>query len=665
MKRSALVIFLMIACAATAIAQEQPATKPTAEELEKQKEEWSKNAYRLLDQVIDESQSLRLPENRVRMQIYAADVLWDRDQGRARSMFMLAGDAVSEMMRTNPETTQRPGPNQLRRPSQLRQELVLTAARHDAPLAYQLLATTKSPTPAQPAPADPRQPRQQPQFNADDILEQSLLSAVAALDPKLAAQNADQMLEKGQFPMSLNEVINRLRRQDQEAATKLADKTVRRLQSANMLSSTEASTLALTLLNPGPRIPGSSTEAAKETDAKSAPQGRGPVLDQSVYVDLLGSVIDVGLKATPPTQTNQRGGAPPRPAAPGARGGGGGGRIQVVTRDGAVVTTQNQPSEAQVEQNNARRILTGLQRLLPQIDQNLPGRAQAVRQKLTEMGIGDNNRGPMAQVMNALRGDVTADALMQSAAAAPVQIQPRLYQQAAFKALEEGNTDRARQIATDHLTDARLRDSVMQRIDFRELASKAEGLRIEEVRQSLNRLQSDNERIDLLIQIANDVAAKNPKVQRQLLEEARQITNKRATNYDHFEQQLRVAHAFASVDASRGFEIIDSGISHLNELLSAAALLSGFETNVFRDGELPMQGGSSLTNMVTRFGQEIALLAKTDFERSETLAGRFQFPESRIMARLAIVQGLLDVKPRQGTPIPLRVGENSTFTFRP
>ncbi len=660
MKRPALlVIFLLIACAATAIAQEQQPAKPTAEELEKQKEEWTKNAYRLLDQVIDESQSLRLPDNRVRMQIYAADVLWDRDQGRARSMFMVAGDAVAEMMRTNPETTQRPGNNQLRRPSQLRQELVLTAARHDAPLAYQLLAITKSPMPAQPAPADPRQPRQ-PQFNADDTLEASLLSAVAALDPKLAAQNADQMLEKGQFPNSLSKVISELRRQDAEAATKLADKTVKRLQSANLLSNTEAGSLALGLLNPGPRIP-SAAEASKQEDSKSTPQGRSPVLDQSVYVDLLGSVIDSGLKATPPTQSNQRGGPNQRGGRPGlpAR------MVQVVTADGTVIN--NEQSQAQVELANARRILTGLQRLLPQIDQNLPGRAQAVRQKLTEMGIGENARSPMGQMLNAVgRGDVTADALMQSAATAPVQIQPRLYQQAAFKALEEGNVDRARQIATDHLSDQRLRDSVMQRIDFRALATKAEGFRIEEVRQSLGRLRSDNERIDLLIQLANDVAAKNPKVQRQLLEEARQLTNKRATNYEHFEQQLRVARAFAPLDVSRSFEILDPGISHLNELLSAAQLLSGFETNVFRDGELPMQGGGGLTSMVNRFGEEIAMLAKTDFERSETLAGRFQFPESRIMARLAIVQGLLDLKrSQQPNNMNFRIGENFTFTVRP
>ena len=644
-----LVLFSLLICGTFAIAQEQPATKPTAEELEKQKEEWTKNAYRLLDQVIDEAQSLRLNDNRVRIHINAADLLWNRDQGRARSMFMIAGDAVAEMMRT-PETTQRSAPNQMRRPSQLRQELVLTAARHDAPLAYQLLATTKPPVSTQTN--DPRQ--QRPMINSEDNLEQNLLAAVAALDPKLAAQNADQMLEKGQFPSSISDVINRLRQQDQEAAAKLADKTVKRLQSTNILSNTEAAMLALALLNPGPRIP-STTDAAKETAQTSA---RGPALDQSPYVDLLGSIIDSALKATPPP-TNARAGNNQRGIGPGlpAR------NVRVIS-DGNVVDTQ--PSQAQIEQANARRILAGVQRLLPQIDQNLPARAQTVRQKLTEMGFSNNNnRAGLGQALNSLQGvDITADSLMQVASSAPAPMQSRLYQQAAYKALEEGNIDRARQIAVDHL-DTRQRDSVIQRIDFRELATKAEGARMEEVRQSLARLQSDNERIELLIQLANDVAPKNPKLQRQLLEEARQMTNKRATNYEHFEQQLRVARAFAEVDPARTFEILDPGISHLNELLSAAALLSGFEINVFRDGELPLQGGSSLTSMVNRFGQEIALVARSDFERSETLAGRFQFPESRIMARLAIVQGLLGVKSRPQTNNVFRVGDNFSFSVRP
>src|ERR671910_734378 len=80
-------------------AQDQPTAQPSAEELEEQKAEREKNAYRLLDQVIDEAQSLRLTENRVRVQINAADMLWDNNQGRARSLFNMAAEGVAELGR--------------------------------------------------------------------------------------------------------------------------------------------------------------------------------------------------------------------------------------------------------------------------------------------------------------------------------------------------------------------------------------------------------------------------------------------------------------------------------------------------------------------------------------------------------------------------------------
>ena len=81
-------------------AQDQPTAQPSAEELEKQKAEREKNAYRLLDQVIDEAQSLRLVENRVRVQINAADMLWDQNQGRARSLFTMAAEGIAELGRS-------------------------------------------------------------------------------------------------------------------------------------------------------------------------------------------------------------------------------------------------------------------------------------------------------------------------------------------------------------------------------------------------------------------------------------------------------------------------------------------------------------------------------------------------------------------------------------
>ena len=630
-----LALALLCFSALPVLAQDQPAQQPTTEEQEKQKAEREKNAYRLLDQVIDEAQGLRLTENRVRVQINAADMLWDQNQGRARSLFAMAAEGVAELGRTPSQQTNQHrgfqelsgvgpvGPQNIRF-VQLRQELVLAAARHEAPLAYQLLASTKPPASMQNT-ADQRGPRGQ--INSEDNLEQTLLGRIAALDPKLAAQNAEQMMEKGQFPRTLPEVINQLRSQDSEAADKLADKTVKRIQAANLLTNNDAVGLAQVLLTPGPRQPAPASTST-DTDTKQPVQSRGPALDQSVYVDLLSTVIDAALKATPAAQNNQRGPANPRVRAVGP---------------GATNAVRQEPTPAQMEQNNARRLLAGLQLALPIIDQYLPAKAPVVRQKMSELGMSNNPSANIAQSFTALQGNPTTDALIQAAAVAPQQIQSRLYQQAAYKAIEEGDTERARQIATEHLQN-NVRDAVMKRIDFREMAKKAETARFEEIRQAVARLQTDGEKVDFLIQVAGDTQKINPKLALQLLEEAKQMTSRRATSYQHFEQQLKVAHAFATVDPARSFEILDPGISQLNELLAAAAVLSGFEINMFRDGEMSIQGGNGLTSMINRFGQELALLARSDFERSETLAGRFQFAEPRIIARLAIVQGLLGVR---------------------
>jgi len=639
-----LIIVLFCLSERPLVAQDQPTQQPSADEVEKQKVEREKNAYRLLDQVIDDAQSLRLVENRVRVQINAADMLWDQNQGRARTLLTSAAESIAELGRSqatasnnrrnqdNNFTMMGPQAQQNFRTYQLRQEVVLTAARHDAQLAYQLLAATKPPANTQPA-ADGRGPRAQ--LTSEESLEQTLLGRIAALDPKLAAQNAEQMLDKGQFPMTLGQVIDQLYKQDSDAAEKFADKAIKKIEAANILTKTEAGPLIQILLRGGPRPApaGENTDSAAKAQTTSPPAA---VLGQAAYIDLLSTVVDAALKATPATQNN------PRPGPPNQR------RIGIGPGAGQQNTTQQPPTDAQIEQTNARRLLAGLQVALPYIDQYLPSKATLVHQKMSELGLSNSSPVNFAQTLNSLQGEPTADALVQAAASAPQQMQSRLYQQAANKALEEGDVERARQIANDHLQN-NARDSVMQRIDFRDMAKKAEGARIDDIRQIVARLQNDGDKIDLLIQLATDVQTSgNQKLATQLLEDAKQIVNHRATGYEHFEQQLKVARAFGVVDPSRSFELLEPGITQLNELLSAAAMLSGFEINMFRDGEMAIQGGNGLTATINRYGQELAVLAGKDFERSETLAARFQFPEPRIMTRMAIVQGLLGVTPVSG-----------------
>jgi hypothetical protein len=367
-------------------------------------------------------------------------------------------------------------------------------------------------------------------------------------------------------------------------------------------------------------------------------------LGEAAFKDLLNTVIDAALRATR--------------QPPNSQGGQGNGRGR---GNFGVAQNPNQSAltDGQIEQQSARRLLGGLQTLLPQIDQYLPARGTVVRNKMTELGMGNNQRMAFNQI-GTLMQQGTTDSLLAAAPAAPPVMQSRLYQQAAQKALDEGNVDQARQIANDHL-DGSTRDRVLQRVDFQLIAKKVEADNMDQLRQALANLHSDDERIDLLLQLAAQAQKtagqpesgsepEDAKLALKFLGEAQRLANRRATSYGQFDQQLRIADAFASVEPSRSFEVLDSGIAQLNELLSAAALLSGFEVNIFKDGELQLGGGSGLSDMVSRYGQELALLAKVDFARAESSANKFQLAEPRLMSQLAIVRNVLGV-PQVAPPI--------------
>jgi hypothetical protein len=131
---------------------------------------------------------------------------------------------------------------------------------------------------------------------------------------------------------------------------------------------------------------------------------------------------------------------------------------------------QTPPDDAQVRQNNARTLLFSLQGMLPQIDQYNPDRAAAVRQKLTDLGVNNNNAMNFGNQMRTAMQQGTSDSLLTAASTAPPQAQSFFYQQAAQKAIDEGNTDRAMQIANDHLNEAG-KSTIMQAIDFKRLTT--------------------------------------------------------------------------------------------------------------------------------------------------------------------------------------------------
>ena len=549
---------MLLASAGFAIAQDATSQTATAQSLpdpqqqQEEKAKLEKKAAVLLEQVVSEAGVLKLPENRIRVQIAAGDMLWDRSPVRARGLLSDAGAMLSQMILEGDRTDR----DEVQTLNQLRQDLVLTAGRHDAELGYQLLRSTQPQANTTNATGGRRFG-----FDPQGNLEQNLLATIAATDPKVAYQKASEALDKGEYPTALNRVLAQLQSKDEEAFKKLSEKALSRLGSENLLTTREAASLALNLLLPGPRVTGTASNQTTQASTTNARNNSSQVLSESAYHDLLDNAITAALNATSLGPGNNNRGAGP------------GGRFRPPSNQ------QTTTDDAQNRQNNARTLLFGLAAVLTQIDQYLPERSQTVRQKMTDLGMGNNPNMTYGNQMRAAMQQGTSETLEAAAKTAPPQMQSRLYQQAAQKAVDEGNTDRALQLANDHL-DEPTRNSIMQAVDFKRLTTTASAEKLEEIKQKLAGLPSDSDRVKYLIDLSTSTRKDNPKLALRFLDEARNLVNKRAANYKQFEDQLKVADAFSAVDSKRSFEVLEPGIAQLNELLAAAQVLNGFEIDI-------------------------------------------------------------------------------------
>lgn len=610
-----------------------PASTPAPTEQQKQaQKEVEKKALALLEEIIADAQSLRVAENRALVTATAADLLWTRDEKRARLLFTdalntLAAARAASSGANNAEDGEGTGRNYANyagyMASALRQQLLQMVARHDATLALDLLRAGSSakPAPASDAPAKAAAPAQanhnRGMMDEDARLEQTLIAQIAATDPKTALRIAEESLAKGVSPNLLS-TLRVLQRKDAEAATKLAGSIVERLHSTNFQTNPEAAFVVMQLfdISAHPERYGSRQAATGDTAAATAEAAKKPqsLLSETASRDL----ADIAASAL----LNK-----------GVTGG-------ILYQDTA---------------------------LLPFIEKYAPARAPQIRRKLADI---KKTIDPQEQALMKYQEQFqsgTIDGMLQAASEAPASVRAALYQSAAWKALSQNDTTRARQIIQDKITDTQERAQLLTQIDRQALTQALRLGKLDEARQMLRErgTRSKKDQAMMLAMLAQVAAKKGDrKFALEVLDEARQLVpNSQAQNQDQIDAQLAVAAAYTFVEPARSFEIIEPMIDQANELIRAAALLDKFGNSgqrFFRNGELmlSMSGGASFA-IRSRYGRALTLLANADFDRARSAADRFQQPELRVMARLLIAQGALDTAAQQSNMPP------SEFDFMP
>src|SRR5882762_4268235 len=90
---------ILLASAAIVVAQTATSQQsPDPQQQQEEKARLEKKAVALLEQVVTDSQGLRLPENKIRVNIAAGDMLWDKNPARGRSLLTDAGAMLGQVM---------------------------------------------------------------------------------------------------------------------------------------------------------------------------------------------------------------------------------------------------------------------------------------------------------------------------------------------------------------------------------------------------------------------------------------------------------------------------------------------------------------------------------------------------------------------------------------
>jgi len=216
-----------------------------------------------------------------------------------------------------------------------------------------------------------------------------------------------------------------------------------------------------------------------------------------------------------------------------------------------------------------------------------------------------------------------------------------VYSRAIAKAVESGDVERAKKIASSYPGEPDVRQMLEAQMAF--IAADLE-LTEEQVAQyqvALEKIPQDQNRILSLSVVASRVGAKNKSLALKLLDQAFELVERMKAPAAKIEMRLNVAMSYCTEGSDRGLQIVESQIPKLNELVEAAVKLDGFDTNYMRDGEWNMSANGSIGNILTRLSQNAGHFAWCDFDRAVSLAAQFERSEIRMMAQVKLAQSIL------------------------
>ena len=580
-----LILVLVVSSAAFT---QTPTASPQTDEQRKAHQELQGKALSLLEDVIKDSESFKHAENRIRLRMLSANLLWPHDEARARILLKEAMGSLVDLINNQEAGEASDTSRAFGGVRQLREEFLQTLARRDARLAREFLRASR---PQSSQPGNPREAL------PDQPLEMSLATQIAASDPKQALEIAEENLSRG-LSYELPQFLSTLREKDPEGAARLASQLMTKIRAEKLEASHMARQVAVSLLR----------EAAQTSDGETkSDKNAPPLLDQQTLRELTEMIA---MEALRPSSTSPE--------------------LLDSLREMMPIVEKYAPARAaQLRRKTEPPKVAG---------DKTPDEKPTDNDEPYPAAIEENR-------FQAIFEKGSVDELLAEAPKASEGMREMLYARAIQKMMEEGDAERARQLINERVKDPAQRKQMLAGLDEVVAVKEAEQGNIEKTRKMLATLRTNEERVMALAHLAGGAAAKGEKkVALQLLDEARGMMGGRAKNFKQLGAQLMVARAYAPLDASRSLAILEPVVDQLNELLAAAIVLGGFMTEeIVQDDEIMMSPLAMISTELAAsdYLSDVSTLARADFERTKALADRFLRDEIRISARLLLAQSIL------------------------
>jgi hypothetical protein len=284
-----------------------------------------------------------------------------------------------------------------------------------------------------------------------------------------------------------------------------------------------------------------------------------------------------------------------------------------------------------------------LQGSLPTFEQFAPAHIQALRQKVEEFTGAPDPQQQAWNQFNEAQASGDPNQLLAVAEQASPDIRSNMYQQVAWQFANNGDLQRARQVA-ENLPDPFQRQLVLQQAVRQSASIAANQGEYATARQLAQEITPDEDRATLLAQFASGAAgAKQQQLAQDMLEEAGGLLANRAAGASVFAAQLQVAQAFAHVKPARAMPLLEHSAAQLEQVLSAALAVDAFlpYAHSFDSGELLLTNSFLSNSLIRPYAEAAAELALYDLPSARILADRLTLPEARLLAELFVARSAL------------------------